>query len=429
MAFEGLTEKISSAFKHLRSKGRLTESDIKEAMREIRMALLEADVNFKVAKDFIKTVTEKATDAEILESLSPTQQVIKIVNEELVALLGGQTTRLTISPNPPTIVMMAGLQGAGKTTNCAKLAALLRKQQQRRPLLVACDVYRPAAIDQLKVVGKQLDIPVYDEGQGDPVEIAKHGIDHARRNGFDLVFLDTAGRLHIDEKLMDELKNIKAAVKPTEIILVVDAMTGQDAVNVAQTFDEALGIDGVLMSKMDGDARGGAALSVKAVTGKPIKFIGTGEKLGDIEPFHPDRMASRILGMGDVLSLIEKAQEAVSEQQMKDMERKMREMSFTLTDYLAQFETLKKMGGAGALMNMLPGAGKFKMNEADIDEKKLERTKAIILSMTPKERDNPQIINSPRKRRIAEGSGTSVQEVNQLLKQFKGGKGKFRLPF
>ena len=287
MAFEGLTEKISSAFKHLRSKGRLTESDIKDAMKEIRMALLEADVNFKVAKDFIKTVTEKATDAEILESLSPTQQVIKIVNEELVSLLGGQTTRLTISPNPPTIVMMAGLQGAGKTTNCAKLAALLRKQQQRRPLLVACDVYRPAAIEQLKVVGKQLNIPVFDEGQGDPVEIAKHGIDFARKNGYDLVFLDTAGRLHIDEKLMDELKNIKATVKPTEIILVVDAMTGQDAVTVAQTFDEALGIDGVLMSKMDGDARGGAALSVKAVTGKPIKFIGTGEKLGDIEPFHP----------------------------------------------------------------------------------------------------------------------------------------------
>ena len=315
MAFEGLTEKISSAFKHLRSKGRLTESDIKEAMREIRMALLEADVNFKVAKDFIKAVTEKATDAEILESLSPSQQVIKIVNEELVALLGGQTTRLTISPNPPTIVMMAGLQGAGKTTNCAKLAALLRKQQQRRPLLVACDVYRPAAIEQLKVVGKQLNITVFDEGQGDPVEIAKHGIDFARKNGYDLVFLDTAGRLHIDEKLMDELKNIKATVKPTEIILVVDAMTGQDAVTVAQTFDEALGIDGVLMSKMDGDARGGAALSVKAVTGKPIKFIGTGEKLGDIEPFHPDRMASRILGMGDVLTLIEKAQESFDQHQ------------------------------------------------------------------------------------------------------------------
>lgn len=324
MAFEGLTEKISSAFKNLRSKGRLTENDIKTAMREIRMALLEADVNFKVTKDFIKTVTEKATDAEILESLSPTQQVIKIVNEELTALLGGQTSRLTISPNPPTIVMMVGLQGAGKTTNCAKLAGLLRKQQQRRPLLVACDVYRPAAIEQLGVVGRQLDITVFQEGQGDPVEIAKHGIDFAKKNGYDLVFLDTAGRLHIDEKLMDELKNIKSAVQPTEIMLVVDAMTGQDAVTVAQTFHEALGIDGVLLSKMDGDARGGAALSVKAVTGQPIKFIGTGEKLSNIEPFHPERMASRILGMGDVLTLIEKAQESFNQKQAAETAKKWR---------------------------------------------------------------------------------------------------------
>ena len=392
MAFEGLTEKISSAFKHLRSKGRLTESDIKDAMKEIRMALLEADVNFKVAKDFIKTVTEKATDAEILESLSPTQQVIKIVNEELVSLLGGQTTRLTISPNPPTIVMMAGLQGAGKTTNCAKLAALLRKQQQRRPLLVACDVYRPAAIEQLKVVGKQLNIPVFDEGQGDPVEIAKHGIDFARKNGYDLVFLDTAGRLHIDEKLMDELKNIKATVKPTEIILVVDAMTGQDAVTVAQTFDEALGIDGVLMSKMDGDARGGAALSVKAVTGKPIKFIGTGEKLGDIEPFHPDRMASRILGMGDVL---------------------------TLTDFYDQLQKMKNMGSMEEMLGMLPGVDAKALAGAKIDEKQMAHTEAIIQSMTPKERDNPSIINYSRKKRIANGCGLSVEQVNKLLKQFE----------
>ena len=392
MAFEGLTEKISSAFKHLRSKGRLTESDIKEAMREIRMALLEADVNFKVAKDFIKAVTEKATDAEILESLSPSQQVIKIVNEELVALLGGQTTRLTISPNPPTIVMMVGLQGAGKTTNCAKLAALLRKQQQRRPLLVACDVYRPAAIEQLKVVGRQLNIPVFDEGQGDPVEIAKHGIDYARRNGYDLVFLDTAGRLHIDEKLMDELKNIKATVKPTEIILVVDAMTGQDAVTVAQTFDEALGIDGVLMSKMDGDARGGAALSVKAVTGKPIKFIGTGEKLGDIEPFHPDRMASRILGMGDVL---------------------------TLTDFYDQLQKMKNMGSMEEMLGMLPGVDAKALAGAKIDEKQMAHTEAIIQSMTPKERDNPSIINFSRKKRIAAGCGLSVEQVNKLLKQFE----------
>ena len=419
MAFEGLTEKISSAFKHLRSKGRLTESDVKEAMREIRMALLEADVNFKVAKDFVKAVTEKATDAEILESLSPTQQVIKIVNEELVSLLGGQTTRLTISPNPPTIVMMAGLQGAGKTTNCAKLAALLRKQQQRRPLLVACDVYRPAAIDQLKVVGKQLDIPVFDEGQGDPVEIAKHGIDHARRNGFDLVFLDTAGRLHIDEKLMDELKNIKAAVKPTEIILVVDAMTGQDAVNVAQTFDEALGIDGVLMSKMDGDARGGAALSVTAVTGKPIKFAGVGEKLDQIEPFHPDRMASRILGMGDMLSLIEKAEQSFDEKKAAELEEKLKKNRFTLTDYMDQMSQLRKMGDLNQIASMMPGQLGKQMAGAQVDEKLLGRQEAIILSMTPKERENPGILNASRKKRIAAGCGLDVSDVNRLLKQYE----------
>ena len=417
MAFEGLTEKISSAFKHLRSKGRLTESDIKEAMREIRMALLEADVNFKVAKDFIKAVTEKATDAEILESLSPSQQVIKIVNEELVALLGGQTTRLTISPNPPTIVMMVGLQGAGKTTNCAKLAALLRKQQQRRPLLVACDVYRPAAIEQLKVVGRQLNIPVFDEGQGDPVEIAKHGIDYARRNGYDLVFLDTAGRLHIDEKLMDELKNIKATVKPTEIILVVDAMTGQDAVTVAQTFDEALGIDGVLMSKMDGDARGGAALSVKAVTGKPIKFIGTGEKLGDIEPFHPDRMASRILGMGDVLTLIEKAENTISQKDAEKMAKKLEENRFDMDDLLEQLRQIQKMGSLKSIIGMLPGVGS-KLKDADIDDRQFVRIEAMITSMTKAERAKPSIINPSRKRRIAAGSGTKVEDVNRLLKQF-----------
>lgn len=443
MAFEGLTEKISSAFKHLRSKGRLTEADIKEAMREIRMALLEADVNFKVAKDFIKAVTEKATDAEILESLSPTQQVIKIVNEELIALLGGQTTRLTISPNPPTIVMMAGLQGAGKTTNCAKLAALLRKQQQRRPLLVACDVYRPAAIDQLKVVGCQLDIPVFDEGQGDPVEIAKHGVDYARKNGFDLVFLDTAGRLHIDEKLMDELKTIKAEVKPTEIILVVDAMTGQDAVTVAQTFNEALGIDGVLMSKMDGDARGGAALSVKAVTGKPIKFIGTGEKLDNIEPFHPDRMASRILGMGDVLTLIEKAQESFDQKQAAETAKKMMAGKLTLTDFYQQIQQMKNMGSMEEMLGMLPGVDAKALAGAKIDEKQMAHTEAIIQSMTPKERDNPSIINFSRKKRIAAGCGLSIEQVNKLLKQFeamqkmtkqlsglaRGGKGKKRRGF
>ena len=434
MAFEGLTEKISSAFKHLRSKGRLTESDIKEAMREIRMALLEADVNFKVAKDFIKAVTEKATDAEILESLSPSQQVIKIVNEELVALLGGQTTRLTISPNPPTIVMMAGLQGAGKTTNCAKLAALLRKQQQRRPLLVACDVYRPAAIEQLKVVGRQLNIPVFDEGQGDPVEIAKHGIDYARRNGYDLVFLDTAGRLHIDEKLMDELKNIKATVKPTEIILVVDAMTGQDAVTVAQTFDEALGIDGVLMSKMDGDARGGAALSVKAVTGKPIKFIGTGEKLGDIEPFHPDRMASRILGMGDVLSLIEDAQAKIDEKSAARTAERMMQNKMDFNDLLEQFRQVKKMGPLKGILSKLPGINSSKLDEMDIDDRIMDRNAAIILSMTPEERAKPELLQASRKRRIAAGCGMKVEDVNRLcnqlkqmqklMKQFGGKKGK-----
>ena len=418
MAFEGLTEKISSAFKHLRSKGRLTESDIKDAMKEIRMALLEADVNFKVAKDFIKTVTEKATDAEILESLSPTQQVIKIVNEELVSLLGGQTTRLTISPNPPTIVMMAGLQGAGKTTNCAKLAALLRKQQQRRPLLVACDVYRPAAIEQLKVVGKQLNIPVFDEGQGDPVEIAKHGIDFARKNGYDLVFLDTAGRLHIDEKLMDELKNIKATVKPTEIILVVDAMTGQDAVTVAQTFDEALGIDGVLMSKMDGDARGGAALSVKAVTGKPIKFIGTGEKLDQIEPFHPGRMASRILGMGDVLTLIEKAEAAFDAKKAAELEQKLKSNKFTLADFYDQLVQLKGMGSLQDIAGMVPGMNAGALKNTQLDEKALTRTEAIIQSMTPYERENPSVLNHSRKRRIAAGAGVKVEQINQLLKQF-----------
>ena len=415
--FDNLSDRLQGIFSGLRSKGRLTEDDINAAMREIRMALLEADVNFKVAKDFIKAVTEKATDAEILESLSPSQQVIKIVNEELVALLGGQTTRLTISPNPPTIVMMVGLQGAGKTTNCAKLAALLRKQQQRRPLLVACDVYRPAAIEQLKVVGRQLNIPVFDEGQGDPVEIAKHGIDYARRNGYDLVFLDTAGRLHIDEKLMDELKNIKATVKPTEIILVVDAMTGQDAVTVAQTFDEALGIDGVLMSKMDGDARGGAALSVKAVTGKPIKFIGTGEKLGDIEPFHPDRMASRILGMGDVLSLIERAQDAADEKAAEETAKRLMENKFDMNDMLEQFAQIRKMGGAGAMLSMLPGASGI--DASQIDEKAFDRIEAMIYSMTKEEREKPSIINPKRKRRIAAGSGTRVEDVNKLLKQYE----------
>lgn len=419
MAFEGLTEKISSAFKKLRSQGRLTEADVKAAMREIRMALLEADVNFKVTKDFIKTVTEKATGSDILESLSPAQQVIKIVNEELTQLLGGKGARITIAPDPPTIVMMVGLQGAGKTTQCAKLAGLFQHQQQRRPLLVACDVYRPAAIDQLRVVGKQLGIPTFDMGQEDPVRIAKEGIAYARKNGYDLVFLDTAGRLHIDETLMQELKNIKAEVKPHEIMLVVDAMTGQDAVNVALAFDEALGIDGVLMSKMDGDARGGAALSVKAVTGKPIKYIGTGEKLDQIEAFHPDRMASRILGMGDVLTLIEKAQQNFDQKQAIDLEKKMRVGKLTLTDFYEQLQQFKNMGSVEEMLGMLPGVDPKMLQGAKVDEKQMAHTEAIIQSMTPKERDNPSIINYSRKKRIAAGCGLKIEEVNRLLKQFE----------
>ena len=436
--FSSLSERLNHIFSKLTKRGKLTELEIKGAMREVRIALLEADVNIFVAKKFIADVSAKAVGQEILQSLNPAQQVIKIVNEELIALMGSSNAKLEVADRPPTVIMMCGLQGAGKTTLCGKLAMLLKKQG-KKPLLVAGDIYRPAAIHQLQVVGGKAGVPVFEKGTQNPVKTAKQAIEEARSLGNDTVIIDTAGRLHIDDALMQELENIKNEVHPTEILLTVDAMTGQDAVNVAETFNKRLDVTGVILTKLDGDTRGGACLSIKAVTGKPIKFIGVGEKLTDLEPFYPDRMASRILGMGDVLSLIEKAQEAVTEQQMKDMERKMREMSFTLTDYLAQFETLKKMGGAGALMNMLPGAGKFKMNEADIDEKKLERTKAIILSMTPKERDNPQIINSPRKRRIAEGSGTSVQEVNQLLKQFdqakqlmkqlKGGKGKFRLPF
>ena len=427
--FGSLSERLNHIFSKLTKRGKLTELEIRSAMREVRVALLEADVNLKVAKQFIANVSEKAVGQEVLASLNPAQQVIKIVNEELIALMGPSNAKLEVSPKPPTVILMCGLQGAGKTTLCGKLALQLKKQG-KKPLLVACDIYRPAAIHQLQVVGGQAQTEVFEKGTQAPPKTAKQAVDYALKMGYDTVVIDTAGRLHIDDALMQELEEIKKAVSVTEVLLTVDAMTGQDAVNVAETFNERVGITGVILTKLDGDTRGGACL---------IKFIGVGEKLTDLEPFYPDRMASRILGMGDVLSLIEKAQEAVTEQQMKDMERKMRESSFTLTDYLAQFETLKKMGGAGALMNMLPGAGRLKMNEADIDEKKLERTKAIILSMTPKERDNPQIINSPRKRRIAAGSGTSVQEVNQLLKQFdqakqlmkqlKGGKGKLRLPF
>ncbi len=436
--FASLSERLNHIFSKLTKRGKLTELEIRGAMREVRIALLEADVNLKVAKEFIAEVSEKAVGQQVLQSLNPAQQVIKIVNDELIALMGPANAKLEVNPKPPTVIMMCGLQGAGKTTMCAKLAVQLKKQG-KRPLLVACDIYRPAAIDQLKIVGGKAGAEVFEKGTQNPAKTAKQAVEYARKMGFDTVVIDTAGRLHIDEKLMEELEEIKREVDVTEILLTVDAMTGQDAVNVAETFNARLSVTGVILTKLDGDTRGGACLSIKAVTGKPIKFIGVGEKITDLEPFYPDRMASRILGMGDVLSLIEKAQEAVSEQQAKEMERKMRENSFTLSDYLTQFETLKRMGGAGALVNMLPGAGKLRLKEGDVDEKRIERIRAIILSMTPKERDNPQIINSSRKRRIALGSGTTVQDINQLLKQFeqtkelmkrmRGGKGKMRLPF
>ncbi len=436
--FGSLSERLNHIFSKLTKRGKLTELEIRTAMREVRIALLEADVNIKVAKQFIAEVSEKAVGQEVLDSLNPAQQVIKIVNDELIALMGSGNAKLEVSPKPPTVILMCGLQGAGKTTLCGKLAVQLKKQG-KRPLLVACDIYRPAAIDQLKVVGERAGAEVFEKGTQAPSKTTRQAVEYASKMGYDTVVIDTAGRLHIDDKLMQELEEVKKAVDVTEILLTVDAMTGQDAVNVAQTFNDRLGVTGVILTKLDGDTRGGACLSIKAVTGKPIKFIGVGEKLTDLEPFYPDRMASRILGMGDVLSLIEKAQEAVSEAQVKEMERKMRESSFTLTDYLTQFETLKKMGGASALMGMLPGAGKLKLKDGDVDEKRIERIKAIILSMTPRERENPQIINSSRKRRIALGSGTSVQDINQLLKQFdqtkqlmkqlKGGKGKKRLPF
>ena len=419
MAFENLSDKLNNVFKKLRGKGRLSEADVKEAMREVRLALLEADVSYKVVKDFVKSVSERAVGTDVLESLSPAQMVIKIVNEELCALMGGQSQKLNIGSKTPSVVMLVGLQGAGKTTNGAKLAALMRKSQNKRPLLVACDVYRPAAIDQLKTVGKKLDLPVYEEGQGDPVEIAKHAIDHARRHGNDLVFLDTAGRLHIDEALMDELRRIKAETEPAEILLVVDAMTGQDAVNAAAAFDEALGITGVMLTKLDGDARGGAALSVKAVTGKPIKFAGIGEKLDAIEVFHPDRMASRILGMGDVLTLIEKAEAVVDEKKAQELAEKLKKNRFTLTDYLDQLNSMKNMGSLQELAGMVPGLDAKALAGAKIDEKAMAHTEAIILSMTPAERENPSILNSSRKRRIAAGAGVGVVDINRLLKQFE----------
>lgn len=436
--FGSLSERLNHIFSKLTKRGKLSELEIKTAMREVRIALLEADVNIKVAKDFINTVSEKAVGQEILQSLNPSQQVVKIVNEELIALMGSTNAKLAVSPSLPTVIMMCGLQGAGKTTLCGKLAVLLKKQG-KRPLLVGGDIYRPAAIHQLQVVGGQAGVEVFEKGTQSPVKTAKQAIEYAKKMGFDTVILDTAGRLQIDEKLMEELENIKREVVVTETLLVVDAMTGQEAVNVAKTFNERLEVTGVILTKLDGDTRGGACLSIKAVTGKPIKFIGVGEKLTDLEPFYPDRMASRILGMGDVLSLIEKAQQAITEEDAKKLEKKMRENSFTLSDYLDQFEAMKKMGGVSALVNMLPGAG-MKIREEDIDEKKIERTRAIILSMTVQERENPSIINSSRKRRIAQGSGTPVQEVNQLLKQFeqtkqlmkqmKNGKGKIgKLPF
>ena len=415
MAFEGLTEKLSSAFKKLRGKGRLKESDVKEAMREIRMALLEADVSYKVVKDFTKSVTERCIGTDVLEALSPAQMIVKIVNEELIKLMGAETKHITINPNGPTVVMLVGLQGAGKTTNGSKLAGLM-KRQGKNPLLVACDIYRPAAIQQLKVCGEKLGIPVFEKGQIDPVQIAKEAVLYARQRGHDMVFLDTAGRLHVDEALMEELKNIKATVKPDEIMLVVDAMTGQDAVNAAQSFNEWLDIDAVMLSKLDGDARGGAALSVRAVTGKPIKFAGIGEKLEDIETFHPDRMASRILGMGDVLSLIEKAEKAFDAEKAAKLEENLKSNKFTLQDFYDQMVQLKSMGSMQDLLAQMPGGGALK--NVQVDEKAMSRTEAIILSMTPKERENPNIIGASRKKRIANGAGVKVEDVNRLLKSF-----------
>jgi signal recognition particle subunit SRP54 len=442
VAFEGLTDKLQQAFRKLTSKGKLSEQDVKIAMREVRMALLEADVNFLIVKDFVKRVTERAVGSEILSSLTPGQQVIKIVNEELTQLMGGTNTRLTYASAPPTVYMLCGLQGAGKTTMAAKLGGLIKKQG-KKPLLVACDVYRPAAIKQLQVVGEAVGVEVFEKGQIDPVDIATQAIEYARYYGRDPVILDTAGRLHIDEKLMQELRDVKAAVNPQEILLVVDAMTGQDAVNVADTFQKNLGVDGVILTKLDGDARGGAAISVKAVTGKPIKFSGIGEKLTDIEPFHPDRMASRILGMGDVLSLIEKAGDAMDEKDAQDMVRKVRTSSFTLEDYMQQMGQLSKMGSISDLLKMIPGMG-GKLKGVEIDEDKIGREQkkniAIISAMTRMERRNPDILNASRKRRIAAGSGVTVQEVNLLLKQFEqargmmkqmmgGGKRRMKMPF
>jgi len=416
--FGNLTEKLANAFKKFRNKGKLSEADVKEGMREVKLALLEADVNFKVVKEFIKSVTERAVGTQVLESLVPAQQIVKIVNEELIKLMGGETPKINISPKPPTVIMMVGLQGAGKTTHAGKIASMY-KQKSKNPLLVACDVYRPAAIDQLKIVGEQVGIPVFSMGAKiSPVEIAKAGVEFAKKNGNDMVIIDTAGRLHIDEELMAELVKIKSSVNPTEILLTVDAMTGQDAVNVAKSFNDLLDITGVVLTKMDGDTRGGAALSVKYITGKPIKFIGTGEKLDAIELFHPDRVASRILGMGDILSLIEKAEAAYDEKNAKELEKKMREQTFSLEDFLMQMRQLKKMGNLEQLLGMMPGMNTGALKNAQIDEKQMDKIEAIILSMTKEERIKPEIINGSRRKRIANGSGTTVEDINKLLKQF-----------
>lgn len=444
--FEGLSEKLQNTFKMLKGKGKLNEKDVKAAMREVKLALLEADVNYKVVKDFVKKVTERSVGIEVLESLTPGQQVIKIVNEELTELMGNTQSKITFASSPPTVVMLVGLQGAGKTTTSGKLGSLLKSKQGKRPLLVACDVYRPAAIKQLHVVGEKLEIPVFSlEGNQNPVEIAKAGVEHAKKHGNDLVIVDTAGRLHIDENLMQELKDIKTEVTPQEIILVIDSMTGQDAVNVAKSFNEELGVDGLILTKLDGDTRGGAALSVRAVTGKPIKFICVGEKLTDIEAFHPDRMASRILGMGDVLSLIEKAQANFDEDKMKKLESKIRKAEFDLGDFLDQLQQMKNMGPLSSMLEMMPGMNSKSLKNIQVDDKELVRIEAIIQSMTKEEREDPSIIKGSRKKRIAAGSGSTVQAVNRLLKQFdqtrkmmkqfssmeKGLKrgGKFKLPF
>lgn len=419
MAFEGLSEKLQNVFKKLTGRGKLNEKDVKEAMREVKLALLEADVSFVVVKEFIAKVSERAVGAEVLESLTPGQQVIKIVNDELTALMGVSHAKLNFDPQPPTVILLAGLQGAGKTTMAGKLALHLKKQNGKTPLLCACDIYRPAAIKQLQVVGEKVSVPVFERGQADPLETALLAVEHARQKGMDVVIVDTAGRLHIDEEMMAEIKRLSEGLKPTEVLLVVDAMTGQDAVNVAKTFGDALPLTGVVLTKLDGDTRGGAAISVRATTGCPIKYAGIGEKLQDIEPFHPDRMASRILGMGDMLSLIEKAQTAFDTKKAAEMEERLKRNQFTLDDFLEQFEQMKNMGSLQDMLGMIPGMSKVNLSEATVDEKLLARMEAIIKSMTLQERQEPDILNASRRKRIARGSGTSIQEVNRLMNQFE----------